>query len=284
MVKKVKGVKEEVAMQPTTMLLVRDRDIAEDFSTKVYSKFDQIIKSIILFGSTVKETQTPESDIDLIIIVDDVSVKWDEELIAWYREELGKIIENNPYIRQLHVNTVKLSTWWDDLMKGDPVVMNVLRYGETIIDYGGFFKPLRVLLKEGKIRSTPEAIYNLLQRAPNHMTRARQAMLSSIDGLYWTLVDSAHAALIAADIMPASPEYVAQVLTETFVKTNRLNKKYIKIYEEIHGLAKGIVHGTITHFEPKHLDDWFKQTDAFLGEMARLVKEDVEIKKKSNLS
>ena len=68
--------------------------------------------------------------------------------MAWYREELGKIITGNPYRKSLHVNTVKLSTWWDDMMKGDPVVINVLRYGDALIDFGGFFNPLKILLKE----------------------------------------------------------------------------------------------------------------------------------------
>jgi len=59
-------------------------------------------------------------------------------LIAWYREELGKLIQENPYAKALHINTVKLSTWWDDMMKGDPVVINILRYGDALIDFGVF--------------------------------------------------------------------------------------------------------------------------------------------------
>jgi len=280
MVKKiVKSLKKNVKKtkpktpKPSTLLLVRERDIASDFATKVYTQFDQIVKSIILFGSSAKKLSTPDSDIDIIIILDDVSVKWDEELVAWYREELGKIIQRNPYRKSLHVNSVRLTTWWADLMKGDPLIMNILRYGDALIDFGGFFNPLKILLKEGKIRPTPEAIYTLLQRAPNHMSRARHSMLLVVDGLYWTMVDSAHAALIAANVMPSSPETIPEVLTETFVKKKLLNKKYVSYYEEIHGVAKGIIHGTINHFEGSHLDDWFQKSDAFLGEMARLVKE-----------
>ena len=181
-----------------TLMIAGEREIASDFATKVYEKFDQMIKSIVLFGSSAKKTATADSDIDIVIIIDDVSVVWDQELIAWYREELGIIVKQNPYAKALHINTVKLSTWWDDMMRGDPVIINILRYGDALIDHGGFFNPLRVLLKEGKIKSTPESIYTLLQRAPGHMTRAKQSMLAVVDGLYWTMVDSAHAALIAA--------------------------------------------------------------------------------------
>jgi predicted nucleotidyltransferase len=93
-----------------TLKLETERDIALDFASRVYRKFDKIIKSVILFGSSAKNTATPSSDIDLIIIIDDVSLKWDMELTAWYREELGKLIKANPYAKPLHINTVKLST------------------------------------------------------------------------------------------------------------------------------------------------------------------------------
>jgi len=257
--------------KPKTLLIAGEREIAADFAMKVYEEFDQMIKSVVLFGSSAKKVSTPDSDIDIIIIIDDVSVRWDQELIAWYREELGKLIKANPYRKSLHINSVKLTTWWEDLMRGDPVVINVLRYGDALIDFGGFFNPLRILLKEGKIRSTPESIYTLLQRAPGHMARAKQSMLAVVDGLYWTMVDAAHATLIAANVMPSSPEEISDILTEKFVKTKVLDKKYINYYVEIHSAAKEIAHGNLTSIEGKKLDDWFKMADSFLGEMAKLV-------------
>jgi len=265
-----------------TLAIAGEREIASDFAMKVYDKFDQMIKSIVLFGSSAKKVSLPDSDIDIIIIIDDVSIKWDQELIAWYREELGKLIKDNPYAKSLHINTVKLSTWWDDMMRGDPIVINVLRYGDALIDFGGFFNPLRVLLKEGKIKSTPESIYTLLQRAPGHLTRARNSMLMAVDGLYWTMVDAAHAALIAAGILPSSPEEIPNVLTENFVKNKMTSKRYIEYYVEIHKAAKDIVHGKLTFVKGKELDEWFIKADAFLGEMARIVDELIDERKKKH--
>lgn len=262
-----------------TMTLVGEREIALDFAMKVYQTFDQMIKSIVLFGSSAKKVSTPESDIDLIIILDDVSINWDDELIAWYREEMGRLIKTNPYRKSLHINSVKLSTWWDDLMRGDPVVINILRYGDALVDFGGFFNPLRILLKNGKIRSTPESIYTLLQRAPTHMIRANQSMLSVIDGLYWTMVDSAHAALISANVMPASPEEIPEVLDKFFVQTGRLNKRFVKNYEEVYSVAKDVSHGKISTIKGSALDEAFKKTDEFLNEMTKLVDELTEEKK-----
>ena len=256
---------------PDTMKIASEREIAMDFATKIYKKFNETIKSIVLFGSSAKKSSTPNSDIDIIIIIDDVAIKWDLELIAWYREELGKVIGGNPYIKSLHINTVKLSTWWQDLIRGDPVVINVVRYGDALIDFGGFFSPLKILLQEGKIRSTPEAIYTLLQRAPTHMARTRASMLAAIDGLYWAYVDSAHAALIAANVMPPSPEHIFQSLKDNFVDKGMLKMKYAESYRDLHLLAKDIIHGKIAEIKGNDIDEWFGKSDDFLKEMASIV-------------
>jgi|TARA_B100002003_G_scaffold38909_1_gene34462 predicted nucleotidyltransferase/uncharacterized protein (UPF0332 family) len=267
--------------KPPTMLLSREREIAMDFALKVYKEFDQMIKSVILFGSTAKKKSKSSSDIDILVIIDDVGIRWDMELVAWYREELAKLIKANPYVRPLHINTMKLSTWWEDMMRGDPVVLNVIRYGDALVDFGGFFNPLKILMARGKIKSTPEAVYTLLQRSPRHMARASQSLLAAVDGLYWTMIDSAHAALISANIEPASPENVAEVMKNTFVEDGSLNKKYVKYYEEVHGIAKEIIHGKRVSVGGKELEKWFSMTDDFLGEMARLVDDILEKKRKS---
>ena len=265
------GISKESVKILKTMKLATEREIALDFATKVYKKFDSMIKSVVLFGSSAKKVSTPTSDIDIIIIIDDVSIAWDQELVAWYREELGKLIKSNPYKKSLHINTVKLSTWWQDLIRGDPIVVNILRYGDPIIDFGGFFTPLQVLLKQGKIKSTPESIYTLLQRAPTHMSRTKLALLSAIDGLYWAMVDSAHAALIAANIIPPSPEHIPEILEENFVKTKKLKQKYVDDYAGLHEVAKEIIHGRKVKIEGKIIDDWIGRTDEFVGVMAQLV-------------
>jgi len=248
-----------------------ESEIAMDFATKAYQQFNKIIKSVVLFGSSVKQNMVAGSDIDIIIIIDDVAILWDNELIVWYREELNKLLNHNPYQKELHINTIKLSTWWEDLMRGDPVIINILRYGEAMIDFGGFFEPLKFLLLNGKIKSTPEAIYNCLQRAPGHYLRSRASELNAIEGLYWAMVDSAHAALISASIPPASPEHVPIDLKETFVDKGKLKMKYVIWYRDLLILHKKIVHGEVTDLKGVEIDAWQERTQEFMRAMAKIV-------------
>ena len=86
-----------------SLQLKTEREIAMDFAEKSYQKFDKLLKSVVLFGSAAKGTNTAESDIDIILIVDDAMIKFDDKLTLWYREELGKIIQSNPYKKELQI-------------------------------------------------------------------------------------------------------------------------------------------------------------------------------------
>lgn len=277
MVNKKKEVKRRLSPKKyPTLKLINEKEVAMDFAGKVYQKFDKIVKAVILFGSQAKKTAVVGSDIDLIIIIDDASIQWDQELIAWYREELGKLIQSNPYKKELHINSVKLTTWWQDLMRGDPVVVNILRFGEAMIDFGGFFNPLKILLQEGKIKSTPESIYTALQRTPAHLARSKASEMNAIEGLYWAAVDSAHAALMSAKQSPPSPEHIPALLKEIFVDTGNLKIDYVIIYRDLYILHRKIIHGEVTDLKGVEIDSWQAKTERFVQEMTRLVKNLIE--------
>lgn len=250
----------------------KDYDISYDFAIKVYKKFDNIIKSVILFGSTAKGKEKEKSDIDIIIVLDDCTVKWDEELIAWYREELSKLVASLNYSKKIHINTVTLSVFYDQMIRGEPVIINVIRYGIALIDFGGFFNPMKVLLAMGRIRPTPEAIYAALNRAPMHLSRARFSLLSAVESYYWAMVDSSHAALMAAKKTPPSPEHIAPMLTEHFVKKGLLEEKYVDWYKEMFALAHYVSHGEVVNLTSKEIGLMGERADKFVGEMASVVK------------
>jgi len=256
-----------------TIKLKTERDIAMDFAEKAYTKFNKLIKSVILFGSAVKHTNTTGSDIDIILLVDDVSIKFDDKLVLWYREELGKLIQKNPYKKDLHINTVKLTTWWHDLTRGDPTVINILRYGESIIDFGGFFNPLKILLQQGKIKPSPESIYTVLNRIPGHILRSRIAELSAIEGCYWAFVESAQALLMSVKVLPPSPEHIPILLKENFVDKKLMKMKCVTDFRDLYDLHKKIIHEEIRDLDGKIIDGWQEKSEDFFKSVLKLIDE-----------
>jgi predicted nucleotidyltransferase/uncharacterized protein (UPF0332 family) len=255
-----------------------DKEIAMDFAERVQKKFDRIVKASVLFGSQARNEASASSDVDIILIIDDASIRWDLELVAWYREELGKVIKEIDYRKELHINTIKLTTFWQDLMMGDPVVINILRYGEALIDYGGFFNPIKTLLLQGKIHSTPEAVYICLERAPIHLARSKASVLSSIEGVYWCIIDAAQACLMTAGKIPPSPEHIPKLLDETFVSRKVLKSSYVNMVSDIYSLHKKISHGEIGHIPGSDIEKWHSAAESFLSEMTRIINDIIDSK------
>jgi len=277
---KKKGVKIVRKLSHRRKISMRsEKEIAMNFATKVHEKFERLVKASVLFGSQAKGTSQSTSDIDIILIIDDASTNWDLELIAWYREELGKLVQSLDYGKDLHVNTIKLTSWWQDMLHGDPVVLNILRFGEPLIDIGGFFTPLKALLEKGRITPTPEAIYVALQRAPTHLVRSKVAEMGAVEGIYWTMVDSAQAALIAAGKMPPSPEHIPGMLKETFADSGMLKVGYVNAFSDIYRLHKDISHGKITNVRGAEIDRWQEIAEKFLSEMTRIINNLIDLKK-----
>lgn len=259
-----------------------ERDIAIDFVTKVHRKFDTIIKASVLFGSQTKHTSSATSDIDIALIIDDASINWDLELIAWYREEMAKLVAANPYSKELHINTVKLTTFWKDLLHGEPVVVNMVRYGEPLIDIGGFFTPIKALLIRGEMHTTPEAIHAALQRSPMHLARSRNAVLQAVEGVYWSMTDAAQAALMSLGRLPPSPERIPPMLTEHLVQRGRIKQEVVQIYKSILAIHKGISHGQVNQIRGTDIDLWQQRAEQFILTMTGVIDQVIEEKKKGS--
>src|SRR3989344_924267 len=249
-----------------------DVEIAHDFAFKCYKKFKDVVKAIAMFGSSTKNLSTPKSDIDIIIIIDDCTVDWDDELVAWYREELAKLLASEKYPKELHINTVTLTAFWEELRAGEPLIINVLRYGEPLVDVGGFFDPLKVLLAKGRIRPSAEAIFTTMERSGAHLGRANAHLLNSVESFYWGMVDAAHAALMSANVVTPSPENISELLEETFVKKRLLNKEYLEFFNDVRKTAKEVLHGDIVRVSGKKLEELQSKSDDFVHELVELAK------------
>ncbi|MCM8765101.1 MAG: nucleotidyltransferase domain-containing protein, partial [Candidatus Omnitrophica bacterium] len=241
--------------------------VSYNFSKKVFEMFPGLIKAVVLFGSISKAVPTAGSDIDILIIIDDTSITPSRKFIDWYNVELANLVRKSD--PRLHITTVTLTTFWENILIGEPVAINVLRYGVPLIDTG-YFEPLQFLLAAGRIRPSKEAIYNAITRAPWHMTRANSRILAGITDLYWVMIDSAHAALMSYGVVPPSPEHIEKMLTETFVSKKMLNSKYVNYYREIWKTAKAIIHGEIIRGSGMDFDRYRMMAEEFEGKMKEI--------------
>lgn len=245
----------------------KDIETARKFARLLYNEFGTFIRGLVLFGSTVKSPTSPKKDIDILIILDDVRVKFSRELVETYRIITEKVVSNvDP--QRLHIQSMKFTSFWEYVRAGDPVAINILRSGVALIDTG-FFDPLQILLEQGRIRPSEESIYTYFTMAPASLSRSQQHLLTATVDLYWAAIDAAHAALMKAGEIPPSPEHVADLLERRLVKEGHINRKYADVMRELYVLFKKIVHRDLKSISGKEYDKYCELTTSFVKGMQK---------------
>ena len=90
-----------------------DVTIAKSFAKRIQNEFGDFLKAVVLFGSAARR-RTPVSqkgDIDVLIIVDDLSIRMTREVIEAYRLIIEKTI--GKVSTRLHVTSMTLTSFWE---------------------------------------------------------------------------------------------------------------------------------------------------------------------------
>jgi len=241
-----------------------DMDIAYKFSKEIFKEFDRFCKAIVLFGSSARKTHETSRDIDILVIVDDVSFYLTPEVIETYRIITEKTVLK--VSKKLHITTLKFTSFWEYIRIGDPIGINILRDGVALIDTG-FFSPLQMLLYQGRIRPTNEAVISYYSRVPQTLHNSKWHVMQATLDLYWAAIDSAHASLMKLGEMPQNPGKIAELINEKLVKRKHVNKKCINIMRDLYNMSKKILHRDIKSLHGKEYDKLQKDTEFFVNEM-----------------
>ncbi len=243
-------------------------DTARKFAELAYKEFGDFIKGIILFGSVIRKGSKPK-DIDVLVILDDVKIVFTEDIVQTYRIVMEKAIAQVDRER-LHVQSMKFTNFWEYVRAGDPVAVNVLRYGVALVDTG-FFDPLQLLLDQGRIRPSKEAVYTYFVMAPASVTRAKQHMLQATVDLYWSVIDAAHAALMKFGEVPPSPDHVADMMEKTVIKHRKISKTSATTMRQMYRVFKGITNRTTKEVSGKQYDMYKKKCEAFIKDVKKYI-------------
>lgn len=246
-----------------------DKKTALNFAHSLEKELKDFLKAVILFGSCAKhERVQTESDIDVLVIIDDTQYTLNKELIESYRIITENVAASTSL--RLHINTLRLTSFWDYVRNGDPVIINMLRDGIPLIDKG-FFTPVQFLLHQGRIRPSKESIWTYYAKVPLTIKNSRWHIMQACLDLYWAAIDTSHAAIMKAGEIPTEPSHVPAMLERIFVKKGLLDKKYPKIMQELYELAKSILHGTKTSISGKEYDFYLKITQNFVEELKKII-------------
>jgi len=243
-------------------------DLCHRFANELYKEMGALIRAVVIFGSAARKKTTAKSDIDVLVILDDLTLSLSPEVVNAYRIIVNKIIVR--VSTRLHITTLRFTSFWDHIRTGDPIGINILRDGVAIID-SGFFEPLQVLLKKGRIRPTSESIWTYYVRAPNTLHNSRWHLLQATIDLYWAVIDAAHAALMKNGEVPPSPDHVADLLEQKLVKKKLLQHKYVVTMRHFYKLMKMITYREIKQIKGDEYERYFSEAEEFVKRMREFI-------------
>ncbi|MBW2995990.1 hypothetical protein KY332_01685 [Candidatus Woesearchaeota archaeon] len=260
-----KGVRPNITNYPN-----EDLTIARSFAKRIKTEFGDFLKAVVLFGSAARK-RTPvgqKGDVDVLIVVDDLSIRMTRDVIEAYRLIIERTI--GKVSTRLHVTSMTITSFWEYVRAGDPVAINIIRDGIAIIDTG-FFDPLQALLIQGRIRPSNESVWVYFGRAPRTLLNSKWHILQAALDLYWAVIDATHAALMHIGEIPPSPQHAGDLLEKKLVKEHKLELKYAKTMDKFYKLMKGITHREIKEIKGPEYERLYKEAEEFVNRMQKFI-------------
>jgi len=238
------------------------------FTNTVRKQYGELIKSVLIFGSSVKGTMVKGSDIDVWVIVDDTATK--------ATEDLNKIIDHLYLIaaemKELHIQAHTLTEFWQSIRVGSPEFSNFLRYGLAIYDTG-FIKPIQRMLQMGLIPPSDETISLKARAAGARYKKVKGEVKMLIFDLRYTTLDIVQA--VVMHYYKETPDYKkAPEFLEKLVKQKKLEKEYVDKFVQLDKLWKDIDHGDIKEVTTDHLNEALKLTYDIIDRLKKLLPKD----------
>ncbi|MBR9690397.1 nucleotidyltransferase domain-containing protein [Candidatus Woesearchaeota archaeon] len=264
--------------------------ISEVHKQMVLKKFEKYIVSYVLAGSLVQGKATPESDIDVFVVIDDTDVK--KMTRAELKDKLRAIIigmgleaaEITGIKNKINIQVYILTDFWDNIKEANPIIFTFLRDGIPFYDRG-IFMPWKQLLRMGKVKPSPEAI-DIFMSSGEQMLKRVQFRINEIgmEDIFYAILTPSQAALMLYGVPPPTPKETPDMLREVFVKKEKmLEDKWVKVLEKTIEVRKELERQSKKNITGTELDNLLKDANDYLKRINKLFSEIDKIKEEESV-
>ncbi len=261
--------------------------VSEIHKQMVLGKFDKYIVCYILAGSLVQGKATPQSDIDVFVVIDDTDVK--KMTRGELKDKLRSIIlgmaiqvgEETGVRNKLNIQVYILTDFWESVREANPVIFTFLRDGIPLFDRG-IFMPWKQLLKLGKIRPSAEAIDMYMSSGDQMLERVKFKIKDiGMEDIFYALLTPSQAAIMMYGTAPPTPKETPDVMREIFVKKEKLmTDEEVDILAKTIQVRKELEHGTKKEVTGKEVDDLLENAEKYLKRLKKLFTQIEKIREK----
>lgn len=264
--------------------------ISELHKQMVLKKFEKYIVSYVLAGSLVQGRATPESDIDVFVVIDDTDVK--KMTRAELKDKLRAIIigmgmeagEMTGIKNKINIQVYILTDFWDNIKEANPIIFTFLRDGIPFYDRG-IFMPWKQLLRMGKIKPSPESI-DMFMSSGDQMLKRVQFRINEIgmEDIFYAILTPSQAAIMLYGLPPPTPKETPEMIREVFVNKEKiLEDKWVKILEKTIQTRKELEHGSKKNISGTELDTLLKNAEEYLKRINKLFSEIDKMKEEESV-
>lgn len=264
--------------------------LSEVHKSMVLKKFEKYIVSYVLAGSLTQGRATPESDVDVFVVIDDTDVK--KMTRTELRDKLRAIIiqmgseagEMTGIRNKINIQVYILTDFWENIKDASPVIFTFLRDGVPFYDRG-VFMPWKQLLQMGRIKPSPEAIDMYMGSGKQFLDRIEHKVKEILmEDFFWGLLTPSQAALMMYGIPPTTPKETPEVMRQILVNKEKiLEDKYVKFLERVLKTRKEFEHGTRKIGSGKELDEMIVKSKDYMKRLESLFSEIQEKKQEERV-
>ena len=208
---------------PTEVLRPEEAQAVEEFKEKLLAALPDQVRDIILFGSKARSDGHPESDIDLLVVLENPTKEQTDTL---YDITFDILLD-----RGVDLSAITFS--WEEAMRkrelGTPLMRNVAEEGIVI-------KGEAIVVGEGK----PQEVARGFLDSARERLRSTALLLDgglyrdSVSRAYYAFLDAADGALAARRITPKSHAGTISLFGLHFIKAGLLDEKYSVWFKKIY--------------------------------------------------
>ncbi len=244
--------------------------IVKEFSKKLLEKYGPYIKAIVVWGSTARDEFKCESDIDLVILVDDTKSDFSEEIKRKMDDFIYKLAKKTDE-KLSPQPTWGITEFMRMVRNYAPLAYALLKDGIPVYDTG-FFLTNKKLLEMGELPITPEASERRMESVPKRLLGAKHAKLWIVaEYIYYAMIGAEEAVLMYLGRVPPDPINAAKACREYLVKTGLLEEKYVEFLDEVVKFRKAVEHRKINDISGKELDEYIKKGEEFVERFKKLL-------------
>lgn len=251
-------------------------DLVEQLSSELEDFFEmEGITLVLLYGSAARKTEVPSSDIDILVVTEDMG----KEKAAPIFSKVKELNSHDEGLKsKLHLQTPKpLSKIMSLVLDGEPWVTTALKDSRALYDPKGILPIFKNYLDEHVSMKERFKAERLMERADSLSINIRELQLQILEHFCEAATEIAQTLLFFEDKMILKKSEIAEELEENY---KDLLGDSVDDYKELVDLEKKASRGVLSEFNAENIKYYWGKVKTMSKKVESFISASTKVKSK----